>query len=181
MVYNLDPVNNYLAILAKCLGGSTTNVYRNYDDFYIKSTLITTIKKLQRWITCKTTGSFPGRSPQAACAATQSRHAAAVSCAVRRPSAASPYRGLYSLRHLSMGKIPYTHYSYLINYSNLDSNYPNLRYRILNSDSNFDYPKLIWLIRVISPSTQTTRTTQIFVYFCIYHVLLVEHLNVSIY
>jgi len=49
----------------------------------------------------------------------------------------------------------------------------------LNSDSDFHYPKLVWVIQVISPGTQTT---QIFVYvFCIYHVLLVEHLNLSIY
>ena len=46
MVSNLDPVsiifalfNNYLAISAKHLDGSTINVYRNYDDFCIGSAL----------------------------------------------------------------------------------------------------------------------------------------------
>ena len=38
----------------------------------------------------------------------------------------------------------------------------------LNSDSDFDYPKLVWVIRVISPGTRTTRITQIFVYIFIF-------------
>jgi hypothetical protein len=55
---------------------------------------------------------------------------------------------------VSLGKIPDTHYPY--------PNYPNPRYPIPNLDSDFDYPKLVWVIRVISPGTQTIRTTQTF-------------------
>jgi len=57
--------------------------------------------------------------------------------------------------HPSLGKIPDTHYPYP-NYPNPDPNYPNPRYPIPNSVSDFDYPKLVWVIRVISPGTQTT-------------------------
>jgi hypothetical protein len=67
------------------------------------------------------------------------------------------------LGRLSLGKIPDTNYPYP-NYPNPDPNYPNPRYPILNSDSDFDYPKLVWVIRVISPGTQTTRTAQRFVF-----------------
>jgi hypothetical protein len=41
---------------------------------------------------------------------------------------------------IKLGKIPDIHYSYL-KYLNLDPNYPNPRYPILNSNSNSDYPK----------------------------------------
>jgi hypothetical protein len=41
---------------------------------------------------------------------------------------------------LSLGKIHDTHYPYP-KYPNPDPNYPNLRYPILNSDSNLDYAK----------------------------------------
>jgi hypothetical protein len=58
---------------------------------------------------------------------------------------------------LSLGKIPDTHYPYP-NYPNPDPNYPNPRYLIPNSDSDFDYPKLVWVIWVIYPGTQTTQT-----------------------
>jgi hypothetical protein len=66
-----------------------------------------------------------------------------------------------------LGKIPDTHYPYP-NYPNPDPNYPNPRYPILNSDSDFDYPKLVWVIRVISLGTQTTRTTQRFVFVFVF-------------
>jgi len=39
---------------------------------------------------------------------------------------------------------------------------------ILNSDSDFDYPKLVWVIRVIFPGTRTTRITRIFVYIFVF-------------
>jgi hypothetical protein len=52
---------------------------------------------------------------------------------------------------------------------------PEPGYPILISDSDFDYPKLVWVIQVISPSTRTTRITQTFVCLCIYHVLLIKH------
>jgi hypothetical protein len=60
---------------------------------------------------------------------------------------------------LGLGKIPHTHYPYP-NYPNPNPNYPNPRYLIPCSDSNFHYPKLVWVIRVIHSGTQTTRTTR---------------------
>ena len=54
------------------------------------------------------------------------------------------------------GQITDTHYPYP-NYPDPNPNYPNPRYPILNSDSDFDYPKLVWVIRVISPDTRITR------------------------
>jgi len=65
---------------------------------------------------------------------------------------------------LGLDKLPDTHYPYP-NYPDPDPNYPNPRYPILNSDSNFDYPKLVW---VISSGTRTTRITQIFVYIFVF-------------
>jgi len=56
---------------------------------------------------------------------------------------------------IGLGKLPDTHYPYP-NYLDLDPNYPNPRYPILNSDSDFDYPKLVWVIRVISSGTRIT-------------------------
>ena len=58
------------------------------------------------------------------------------------------------------GKLPDIYYPY--------PNCPNPRYPILNSDSNFDYPKLVWVIWVVSPGTRTTRITQIFVYIFVF-------------
>ena len=54
-----------------------------------------------------------------------------------------------------LGKLPDTHYPYP-NYPDPDPNYPNLRYPILNSDSDFDYPKLVWVIQIISPVPELT-------------------------
>ena len=54
---------------------------------------------------------------------------------------------------IGLGKIPDTHYPY----SNLDPNYLNPRYLIPNLDSDSNYLNLVWVIRVISPGTQTTR------------------------
>jgi hypothetical protein len=68
------------------------------------------------------------------------------------PGLADLLRRSGSYVQLSLGKLPDTHYPYL-NYPNSNPNYPNLRYLILNSDSDFDYPKLVWVIRVISPGT----------------------------
>jgi hypothetical protein len=59
--------------------------------------------------------------------------------------------GTRRLWRLGLCKIPDTHYPY--------TNYPNLRYPIPSSDSDCHYPKLVWVIRVIHSSTQTTRTT----------------------
>jgi len=60
---------------------------------------------------------------------------------------------------LGLGKLLDTHYPYM------DPNYPNPRYPILNSDNDFDYPKLVWVIRVISSGTRITR---IFVYIFVF-------------
>jgi hypothetical protein len=68
---------------------------------------------------------------------------------------------------VGLGKLPDTHYPYL-NYPDPNPNYPNPRYPILNSDSDFDYPKLVRVIRVISPGTRTTRITRIFVYIFVF-------------
>ena len=69
--------------------------------------------------------------------------------------------------NLSLRKLPDTNYPYP-NYPDPNSNYLNPRYPILNSNSDFDYPKLVWVIRVISSGTQTTRITQIFVYIFVF-------------
>jgi len=45
-------------------------------------------------------------------------------------------------------RYPFTHYP---NYPNPDPNYSNPSYPIPSSDSDFDYPKLVWVIRIISP------------------------------
>jgi hypothetical protein len=50
----------------------------------------------------------------------------------------------FLLLELSLGKIPDTHYPYL-NYPNLD---PGLN---VAKEVDFDYPKLIWVIQIISP------------------------------
>jgi len=76
-------------------------------------------------------------------------------------------KGSESLFIVSLGKLPHTHYLYP-NYPDLNPNYPNPRYSILNLDSNFDYPKLVWVIRVVSPDTRTTRITQIFSYIFVF-------------
>ena len=68
-------------------------------------------------------------------------------------------QGEYTLQ-LVLGKLSDNHYPY--------PNYANPRYPILNSDSDFDYPKLVWVIRVISPGTRTTRITRIFVYIFVF-------------
>jgi hypothetical protein len=43
MIFALSFFNIYLATLAKCLGGSTINVHRNYDGFCIESALARSI------------------------------------------------------------------------------------------------------------------------------------------
>ena len=53
---------------------------------------------------------------------------------------------------------------------------PNPRYPILNLDSDFDYPKLVWVIRVISLGT---RITQIFVYIFVF--IMCCQLNIRTY
>ena len=67
-------------------------------------------------------------------------------------------------RQVSVGKLSDTHCPYL-NYPDPDPNYLNPRYPILNSDTDFDYPKLVRVIQVISPGT---RITQIFVYIFVF-------------
>jgi hypothetical protein len=39
MIFALSLFNKYLATLAKCLGNTIINIYRNYDGFYIRSAL----------------------------------------------------------------------------------------------------------------------------------------------
>jgi hypothetical protein len=55
-----------------------------------------------------------------------------------------------------LGKIPDTHYPY--------PNYLNPRYPIPISDSDCDYPKLLWVTRVIHSGTRTTQNLHLSLY-----------------
>jgi len=67
VVFKLDPVsiifalslfNNSLATLAKYLGGTAINIYRNYDGFCIRSALIQSAHEIQ----CDTFNYYPTHS-----------------------------------------------------------------------------------------------------------------------
>jgi hypothetical protein len=57
---------------------------------------------------------------------------------------------------LRVGKIPDTQFPNP-NYSNPDPKYPNPKYPITISDSDCKNPKLVWVIRVMFPGTQTNQ------------------------
>jgi hypothetical protein len=82
---------------------------------------------------------------------------------------------------ISLGKILDTYYPYP-NYPNPDPNYLNPSYSIPNSDSEFWLPEIS-----LSNSGNIPRYPNypnypnICLYLCIYHVLLVENLNLALY